>query len=128
LWRSIEELGLSDVFEIDLGDVSELDYYTALTFKVYLTGAGSRVGGGGRYDRLIANFGKSEPAIGFVLELDALTDVLLRRDVTEPVSADAETDDAPMTSDDPASVLLEARERRRKNERVRVGLKRSENA
>src|SRR5438067_6884899 len=128
LWRIIEELGLSDVFEIDLGDVSELDYYTALTFKIYLTGAGSRVGGGGRYDRLIANFGKSEPAIGFVLELDALTDVLLRRDIATPVSADARTDGAPMTSDDPASVLLEARERRRQNERVQIGLKGTENA
>jgi len=39
-------------------------------------GAGARVGGGGRYDELTANFGRREPAVGFVLDLDAITDVL----------------------------------------------------
>jgi ATP phosphoribosyltransferase regulatory subunit len=76
LWQQIEAQGLSAVFEIDLGDVSSLDYYTGLSFKVFVNGAGSRVGGGGRYDQLIANFGKDEPAVGFVLNLDALTEVL----------------------------------------------------
>src|SRR5262249_49053827 len=33
LWSVVETLGLSDCFEIDLGDVSRLDYYTGLTFK-----------------------------------------------------------------------------------------------
>ena len=56
--------------------MSRLDYYTGLTFKVYLDGAGARVGSGGRYDGLTASFGKTEPAVGFVLDLDALTDVL----------------------------------------------------
>ena len=79
LWGIVETLGLADSFEIDLGDVSNLDYYTGLTFKIYVAGAGSRVGGGGRYDRLTSNFGRAEPAVGFVLDLDALTDVLLRR-------------------------------------------------
>jgi ATP phosphoribosyltransferase regulatory subunit len=79
LWRRIEAEGLSAAFEIDLGDVSSLDYYTGVSFKVFVNGAGSRVGGGGRYDRLISNFGKDEPAIGFVLNLDALTEVLARK-------------------------------------------------
>jgi len=79
LWAVIESLQLDDRFEIDLGDVSRLDYYTGLTFKIFVSGAGARVGGGGRYDGLTASFGRSEPAVGFVLELDALTDVLLAR-------------------------------------------------
>ena len=53
----IERLVYSDSFDIDLGDVSELDYYTGLIFKVFIQGAGARVGRGGRYDRLIGNFG-----------------------------------------------------------------------
>lgn len=81
IWQNIESLNLSDRFEIDLGDVSELDYYTALNFKLYLKGAGVRVGGGGRYDHLTAKLGRSEPAIGFVIDLDALTDVLIAREV-----------------------------------------------
>jgi ATP phosphoribosyltransferase regulatory subunit len=76
LWAVVESLGLVDQFEIDLGDVSRLDYYTGLTFKIYLQGAGARVGSGGRYDDLTASFGKTEPAVGFVVDLDALTDVL----------------------------------------------------
>ena len=76
IWQAIEANGLSDVFEIDLGDVSNLDYYTGLNFKVFVNGAGSRVGGGGRYDRLIENFGAAEPAVGFMLSLDGLVDVL----------------------------------------------------
>ncbi|MFN2511513.1 MAG: ATP phosphoribosyltransferase regulatory subunit [Pyrinomonadaceae bacterium] len=31
---------------------------------------------GGRYDGLTASFGKTEPAVGFVVDLDALTAVL----------------------------------------------------
>ncbi len=76
VWTVIESLGLTDQFEIDLGDVSRLDYYTGLTFKIYVEGAGARVGSGGRYDGLTASFGKTEPAVGFVVDLDALTDVL----------------------------------------------------
>lgn len=79
LWQQLEAKGLSGSFEIDLGDVSSLDYYTGLSFKVFISGAGSRVGGGGRYDRLISNFGAPEPAIGFVLNLDGLTEVLARQ-------------------------------------------------
>jgi ATP phosphoribosyltransferase regulatory subunit len=79
LWTEIERLGIQNSFEIDLGDVSSLDYYTGLSMKVYVHGAGSSVGRGGRYDGLTGNFGRAEPAVGFVLNLDALTEVLGRR-------------------------------------------------
>lgn len=79
LWSVIESLQLTDSFEIDLGDVAWLDYYTGLTFKVYVRGAGARIGSGGRYDGLTASFGRAEPAVGFVLDLDGLTDVLMDR-------------------------------------------------
>jgi len=79
LWTEIESLGLADQFEIDLSDVSSLDYYTGLSLKVFVHGAGTSVGRGGRYDGLTGNFGRAEPAVGFVLNLDALTEVLARR-------------------------------------------------
>lgn len=83
LWREIESLGLEDSFEIDLGDVSSLDYYTGLSLKVFVHGAGSSVGRGGRYDGLTGSFGRAEPAVGFVLNLDALTEVLGRKAAQE---------------------------------------------
>ena len=79
LWTEIESLGLQDSFEIDLGDVSSLDYYTGLSLKIFVHGAGTSVGRGGRYDGLTGNFGRAEPAVGFVLNLDALTEVLARK-------------------------------------------------
>ena len=78
LWTAIESLGLSERFEVDLGDVSSLDYYTGLSLKIFVHGAGTSVGRGGRYDGLTGSFGRSEPAVGFVLNLDALTEVLGR--------------------------------------------------
>lgn len=79
LWTAIESRGLSDSFEIDLGDVSSLDYYTGMSLKVFVHGAGTSVGRGGRYDGLTGSFGRAEPAVGFVLNLDALTEVLGKR-------------------------------------------------
>ncbi len=79
LWTEIESLGLQDSFEIDLGDVSSLDYYTGLSLKIFVHGAGTSVGRGGRYDGLTGSFGRAEPAVGFVLNLDALTEVLRRK-------------------------------------------------
>jgi ATP phosphoribosyltransferase regulatory subunit len=75
LWRVLEAVGMAGQFEIDLGNVSRLDYYTGLTFAIYVNGAGARIGGGGRYDNLIARFGAPEPAVGFVVELEALADL-----------------------------------------------------
>jgi ATP phosphoribosyltransferase regulatory subunit len=72
----LEANGLAQSFEIDLADVGGLDYYTGLSFKIFVNGAGSRIGRGGRYDGLISNFGRTEPAVGFVLNLDGLTEVL----------------------------------------------------
>jgi ATP phosphoribosyltransferase regulatory subunit len=80
LWRLVDDLSLSDRFEIDFGDVSRIDYYTGLTFKIYIEGGGARVGSGGRYDNLTANFGKAEPAVGFVLDLEVLMGLFTSRE------------------------------------------------
>jgi ATP phosphoribosyltransferase regulatory subunit len=134
LWRVIESLGLTDCFEIDLGDVARLDYYTGLTFKIYVNGAGYRIGSGGRYDGLTASFGKAEPAVGFVVDLDALTDVLRMRaadlsststqQATPPDLSANNIDEEPSgdSSTDPSELFIEALERRAKGERVSLKL------
>ena len=120
LWRVIERLGLSDSFDIDLGDVSELDYYTGLIFKVFIQGAGARVGRGGRYDRLIGNFGSSEPAIGFILDLDALTDVLARGG--GPLAANPVDDAVAIAAGELSTSFLAARQARSEGKRVKLEL------
>jgi ATP phosphoribosyltransferase regulatory subunit len=117
LWTVLESLGLQDAFEIDLGDVSSLDYYTGLSLKVFVNGAGTSVGRGGRYDRLIASFGREEPAIGFVLNLDALTEVAERTLVrTAPNGYGS----AVISESDVSTSFAEARRRRANNEQVRI--------
>lgn len=119
LWQIIKELEMGNYFDIDLGDVSGLDYYTGLTFKIYLAGAGTRVGSGGRYDNLTANFGRPEPAVGFVLDLDALTGVLMRKG-KETYGGLAERESSVLPDSDPATLFREARKRRAGRERILI--------
>jgi ATP phosphoribosyltransferase regulatory subunit len=119
LWSTIESLGLTESFEIDFGDVPRIDYYTGLTFKIYLAGIGVRVGAGGRYDDLAANFGQPEPAVGFVLDLDSLVDAL----TLTKTNFTKKLDQSPfcLEEDKSAALFSEARQRRINGERIRIG-------
>jgi len=119
-WAVVETLGLADNFEIDLGDVSGLDYYTGLVFKIYAEGAGARVGSGGRYDELTANFGRREPATGFVLDLDAVVEVVSRGDFELKNGATGAT--SLVKAADARELLREAKQRRARGERIRLDL------
>jgi ATP phosphoribosyltransferase regulatory subunit len=120
LWTVLESLGLHDSFEIDLGDVSSLDYYTGLSLKVFVRGVGSSVGRGGRYDRLTASFGRAEPAIGFVLNLDALVEVIGRSLLP---AADNGRNVSVISESDSRTIFAEAQRRRANSERVRIEIK-----
>ncbi|MFN0087248.1 MAG: ATP phosphoribosyltransferase regulatory subunit [Blastocatellia bacterium] len=78
IYSTLTGLGLAENFDIDLGDTGGLEYYTGLTFKVFVPGWGVEIGGGGRYDNLIANFGEPEPAVGFSFALDGLVGAAAR--------------------------------------------------
>jgi ATP phosphoribosyltransferase regulatory subunit len=58
---------------VDLGEVRGLAYYTGPFFQLFADGPGVAIGGGGRYDRLLARFGRPLPATGLALDVDALT-------------------------------------------------------
>lgn len=118
VWDTVEALGLADAFEVDLGDVSGLDYYTGLIFKIYVSGAGARVGGGGRYDELTANFGRREPAVGFVLDLDAITELVARDGSGSENGKGASA--SVVGGESLSGRLLEAKRRRSHGERIRL--------
>ena len=58
----------------DLGEVRGLDYYTGIHFELYIAGAGRAAGAGGRYDELMARFGRAMPAVGVALDLDTIAE------------------------------------------------------
>ncbi|MEO7095147.1 MAG: ATP phosphoribosyltransferase regulatory subunit [Polyangiales bacterium] len=57
---------------IDLGDLRGFDYYTGVRFAGYASGAPEAVLRGGRYDELIARYGRAARATGFAIDLEAL--------------------------------------------------------
>jgi ATP phosphoribosyltransferase regulatory subunit len=65
-------------FAVDLGEARGLGYYTGITFAGYAPGAGSAVAAGGRYDGLLARFGRPGPAVGFAVDLEFATQALER--------------------------------------------------
>jgi ATP phosphoribosyltransferase regulatory subunit len=73
--RAVHALLDADVAEhviFDLGLSRLPGYYTGAVFEVYDPALGMPLGGGGRYDNLLGEFGRSLPAVGFALEVDRL--------------------------------------------------------
>jgi ATP phosphoribosyltransferase regulatory subunit len=76
---ALDAAGLGGHVAVDLGEVRGLDYYTGLVFRVFAPGLGFEAGSGGRYDTLVARFGRPLPAVGFMLGLDRVALLLERR-------------------------------------------------
>ena len=115
---ALRAAGLGDRLAVDLGEVRGLDYYTGLVFRVFAPGLGFEVGGGGRYDTLLARFGRPLPAVGFMLGLDRVALLLERQGAAPPASP------APAVKvhgEDLGAALAEAREKRAGGTRVRFG-------
>jgi ATP phosphoribosyltransferase regulatory subunit len=70
--------GLGDVVSLDLGAIRDFDYYTGIIFEGYGPDIGRPVAQGGRYDALLARFGRPAPATGFVVQLDLVWEMLTR--------------------------------------------------
>jgi histidyl-tRNA synthetase len=75
--RLLSELGIP--FELNARLVRGLDYYTRTVFEIQAQalGAQNAVAGGGRYDRLVGEFGGHDrPAVGFAVGLERLLSLL----------------------------------------------------
>ena len=76
IYGVLDQAGLSDHVQFDLGLIQNIEYYTGMIFRGFVPGAGSNVISGGRYDRLIGQFGKEIPATGFGLDVEAVAGCL----------------------------------------------------
>lgn len=76
----LAQLGYEKFITFDLGKVARLHYYTGLIFEAFVAGVGMSILSGGRYDALLKCFGKDLAAIGFSVRLDALLDIITRKE------------------------------------------------
>ena len=75
--------GLGESVALDLGAIRDFDYYTGVIFEGYGPDLGRALALGGRYDALLARFGRPAPATGFMIHLDRMGE-LLRRTAAGP--------------------------------------------
>lgn len=82
LYHVLEAYELTDSIVVDLKLVMHMSYYTGTVFEAYSKGLGYPVGSGGRYDQLLEQFEHPEPATGFGLRLDRITEAVGKSQTT----------------------------------------------
>lgn len=89
LYQDISKVIGTGRLTVDLGMVNNADYYTGVIIKGYLEGYGEEVLSGGRYDKLLADFGYDIPATGFAVNVDAVSNIVRQNGEIPVPSADA---------------------------------------
>lgn len=78
VFQQLEHTGVQRHVLLDLGEFRGFDYYDGVVFDVFTSAVGCEIGGGGRYNHLVGQFGRDLPAIGFGLDLDRVFSALER--------------------------------------------------
>lgn len=108
--RDVLEHELHASITVDLGEVRGFEYYTGMRFAGYARGAGDAVLRGGRYDELVARYGRAARATGFAVDVEAIAQAQWAVGVRAPVI--------------PAAVLVSATgDRRREAARIAAALR-----
>lgn len=74
VWEALEDFDVARHVIIDLTMIGDFSYYTGLIFEGYAADIGFPVCGGGRYDKLLQQFGRPAPATGFSLKTNRILD------------------------------------------------------
>ncbi len=88
LYLEVCEMNQNGKITVDLGLVNKTDYYTGLVIKGYLEGCGEEVLSGGRYDKLLSEFGYDIPAVGMAVNVDAVAGAAARLEKPQIVVPD----------------------------------------
>lgn len=64
--------------KLDLSMVADLEYYDGIIFKGYCISVPTKILSGGRYDKSTAKYGKKVPAIGFMIDMDLVTEIRIK--------------------------------------------------
>ena len=75
----IEEFTKNGTF--DFGMLSRYEYYTGIIFNAYTYGTGDSIIKGGRYDKLLAQFGTDVASVGFAVTVDQMLVAMSRQKI-----------------------------------------------
>jgi ATP phosphoribosyltransferase regulatory subunit len=117
-WYMLEAAGVSGRVSVDFGIVRAFDYYTGLVLEASVPGMGLPLGGGGRYDGLLARFGRDLPAAGFALALERVHIAMAEQGVAPAAPPVPGT----IADADAARAFERAREARLRGERTVIDL------
>lgn len=81
LYTIFQEYGIEKYISFDLGMITHLNYYTGIIFRGYTYGTGFSILDGGRYDKLIKEFGIDIPAVGFGIRINELLNAVERQGI-----------------------------------------------
>ena len=70
VYSILVEKDLDKYVSIDLGMVQNIDYYTGIIIRGFTYGVGFPICSGGRYDNLLAKFGRDIPATGIAIGVE----------------------------------------------------------
>ena len=79
LYELMKAYGYEKYIGFDLGMLSKYRYYTGIIFNAVTYDIGEPIASGGRYDRLVGQFGKDAAAIGMAIIMDKLLIALTRQ-------------------------------------------------
>lgn len=77
LYELLEDYGVNDCVLFDFSLMSYGKYYTGIMFQIFTPGVGTALVEGGRYDKLLARFGKDLPAVGFGMHINQMLQRLI---------------------------------------------------
>ena len=97
LVSSLADLVKEGRLTFDFSIANSFDYYTGIIFKGYAEGITASIASGGRYDAVLANFGRPNVAsCGFALSLERLQEILGEQGESGVVSSDVSLSERPL--------------------------------
>lgn len=81
VYQLLSYYNVQEYVSFDLSNIGAFKYYTGITFEAYSYGTGQKILTGGRYDRLVKQYGKDCAAVGFAIKLDVLMLALSRQKI-----------------------------------------------
>lgn len=84
IYTLLKAYKVADYVRFDLGIIRDFNYYTGMVFEGYSSGLGFPLCGGGRYDRLLTEYGHPMSATGFALGIERILLTLERQGIQIP--------------------------------------------